>query len=69
MLKADSLEVTWESQKKTWQVRIQAGEEVIKRPISGASHDADEATLRSLALRTAQDDGYDAASAAISVSR
>jgi len=69
MLKADNLEVTWESQKRAWQVRIQAGEEVVKRPIAGASRDADEATLRSLAIQTAQDDGYDGASAAISISR
>ena len=58
MIQADSAEVGWDLEKKRWQVRIRVGEEVIKRPAPGTSKDADEASLRSMAVRIAHDDGY-----------
>ena len=33
MIKADSADVHWDPQKKTWRVRIRFGGEVIKRPV------------------------------------
>jgi hypothetical protein len=57
MTKAAQAQVNWDSQKKSWQVRIQVGEEVIKRPAKVAANAADE-TLRALAVTVAQDEGY-----------
>ena len=57
MTKAAQAQVSWDSQKKSWQVRIQIGEEVIKRPAKVAANAADE-TLRSLAVTLVQDEGY-----------
>ena len=57
MTKAAQAQVSWDSQKKSWLVRIQMGEEVIKRPAKAAADAADD-TLRSLAVTLAQDEGY-----------
>lgn len=59
MLRADSAHVNWDSQKKQWNVRVKVGEEVMRRPISGTPESADDETLRSLAVETARDDGYE----------
>jgi hypothetical protein len=59
MLRADTAEVDWNAEKKHWQVRVKLGEEVIKRPLPKTPHDAGEEELRSLAVQTARDDGYD----------
>lgn len=69
MVRATAAEVFWEASKKAWIVRIQVGEEAVRRVCKGAGHDADEDTLRSLALQTAHDDGYDLAAANVSVRR
>jgi hypothetical protein len=58
MTKAAQAQVSWDSQKKSWQVRIQIGEEVIKRPAKTAA-DASDETLRSLAVTMGQDEGYE----------
>ncbi|HUI74420.1 MAG TPA: hypothetical protein VLX32_05710 [Candidatus Acidoferrum sp.] len=55
---ADRVEVSWDSSKSNWIVRIQSGEEAIRRPCK-VPKDADEQTLRSLAQKTLQDEGYD----------
>ncbi len=70
MLKADSAAVTWDADKKTWRVRIQVGEEIIKRPCDKkARQDADDSTLRTLAVQTAQDEGYQVDPAQVSIQR
>ena len=60
-MKADRAEVVWENQKKHWLVRIQVGGEVIRRPVDrkGPARDASEDAIRTVALRTAQEDGYE----------
>ena len=58
MTKAAQAQVNWDSQKKSWQVRIQIGEEVIKRPAKAPADAADE-TLRSLAVTLVKDEGYE----------
>lgn len=50
-------DVSWDGDKKCWQVRIQVGAEVIKRP-THEPRDANDALLRSVAARTASDEGY-----------
>ena len=59
MLRADSAQVNWDGHKKQWTVRVQVGEEVIRRPIPNTPESAGEETLRSLAVETVHDDGYE----------
>ena len=71
MIKADNAAIGWDAQKKAWRVRIQIGEEVIKRPASDRKvpHEASEETLRTLAVKAAEDDGYAVDPAAVSIVR
>jgi hypothetical protein len=71
MIKADSAAVAWDPQKKTWRVRIQIGEEIIKRPASGRKvpREAADDMLRTLAVSTARDDGYELDAASVSIAR
>lgn len=67
-MRVDRVEVSWDAEKKKWLVRIQAGEEVIRR-YCDAPKDADEQKLRAAAQKTLTDEGYEAAGAAITVKR
>lgn len=71
MMKADRAQVAWDPEKKEWRVRIQIGEEVIKRPAGGRNlkHDAAEDALRSAAIETARADGYEIDPAAVAIVR
>lgn len=65
---ADRVEVTWDSAKDKWLVRIQAGEEVIRRQ-ADLPKNADEQALRTAALGFVQDEGYEAEPSKITVQR
>ncbi len=65
---ADHVEVSWDAGKSKWLVRIQSGEEVIRR-LCKVPKDADEQTLRSVAQKTVQDEGYEADLAHLSIRR
>lgn len=67
-MRADRVEVSWDSGKSKWVVRIQSGEEVIRRSTS-VPKNADEQALRTAAQKTLADEGYEAEPAQISVSR
>jgi hypothetical protein len=54
---ADRVEVSWDPGKSKWLVRIQSGEEVIRR-YCDAPKNADETALRAAAERTVRDEGY-----------
>ena len=69
LLRADSAKVQWDSEKKRWLVRIQVGEEVIRRPCGKASAGASDVELKNLAIETAKDEGYDLAPESITVVR
>jgi len=71
MVKADRAEVGWDIQKKKWLIRIRVGEEVVKRTPSGhgPARDASDDVLRSLAIQTAHDDGYELDPAAVAIAR
>jgi hypothetical protein len=56
-MKADRVEVSRDTQKNRWLIRIKVGEEVIRRH-SDEAKDADEAKLRSAAIKAAADEGY-----------
>jgi hypothetical protein len=69
MIKADHAEVTWNADKKVWQVRIQIGEEVIKRPAEKTAPDVAEETLRSMAVKVASEEGYALEPANVTITR
>jgi hypothetical protein len=56
-MQANRVEVSRDRQSNRWLIRIQIGEEVIRRHCDEAN-DADEATLRRAAVKTAADEGY-----------
>jgi hypothetical protein len=67
-MRADRVEVSWDSDKSDWLIRIVSGEEVIRRHCK-APKDADENTLRAKAEETVRDEGYEANAAAVSIKR
>ena len=56
-MQADRVEVSWDQNKSKWLVRIQSGEEVIRR-YCDLPKSADEDALRTAAQKTVQDEGY-----------
>jgi hypothetical protein len=58
-MRADRVEVSWDADKKKWVVRIQVGEEVIRRSCD-VPRDAMEPTIRSAAQQAMKDEGYEA---------
>jgi hypothetical protein len=58
-MKSDLVEVSWDSTKSKWLVRIEAGEEVVRRH-SDVDRDASDQLLRADARKITQDEGYDA---------
>jgi hypothetical protein len=69
MLRADSAKVQWDAGKKRWHVDIQVGAEVIKRPCPKSPPETAEDALRSLAVATARDEGYELDSASVAIVR
>lgn len=69
MLRADQAKVEWNSDKKQWHVVITVGAEVIKRWIPKQAEDTSDEDLRSLAIQTAKDEGYELDPAHISIAR
>lgn len=65
---ADRVEVSWDTAKSNWLVRIVTGEEVIRRHCK-APKDADEQTLRTVANKTVQEEGYEPEVAEFSIRR
>jgi hypothetical protein len=69
MIRANDAKVEWKTDKKQWQVVIQVGAEVIRRPCPKNPKDAADAELRSVAVRTARDEGYDVDASQVSIVR
>jgi hypothetical protein len=67
-MRADRVEVSWDNEKSDWVIRIQSGDEVIRRHYK-APKNADEKTLRAKAEETVRDEGYEADAAAVSIKR
>lgn len=57
-MRADRMEISWDNEKSKWLIRIEAGEEVVRRHCD-LPRSADEATLRAAAQKTIQDEGYE----------
>ena len=65
-MRADRAEVSWDSEKSKWVIRISIGEEVIRRYCS-LPQTASETDLRSAAQSTLRDEGYELEGEAITV--
>ena len=58
-MRADRTEVSWDTEKSKWLIRISVGEEVIRR-YCDLSQTANETDLRAAAQKTLTDEGYEA---------
>jgi hypothetical protein len=65
-MRADRAEVSWDSEKSKWVVRISVGEEVIRRYCS-LPQTASETDLRSAAQTTLKDEGFEVDGVAITI--
>ena len=63
---ADRTEVSWESSKSKWLVRISVGEEVILR-YCDLPQQASESALRAAAEKTLRDEGFDSETSPITI--
>jgi len=67
-MRADHVEVSWDAAKSKWLIRIESGEEVIRRHCD-APKNAGEQTLRSAAQKIVEDEGYEVDPSQISFRR
>ena len=65
-MKADRADVSWDSGKSKWLVRITTGEEVIRR-YCDLPQNAGADKLRAAAQQTLVDEGYEAEGASINI--
>jgi hypothetical protein len=65
-MRADRAEISWDTEKAKWVIRISAGEEVIRRYCS-LPQTASETDLRAAAQTTLRDEGYELEGEAITV--
>jgi hypothetical protein len=65
-MRADHAEVSWDTEKSKWVIRISMGEEVIRRYCS-LPRTASESDLRAAAQTTLRDEGYELEGEAITV--
>ncbi len=67
-MRADAVEVSWDSDESSWIVRIEAGEQVIRRHCK-LPKNTDEDSLLLGAQQTLADEGYNPDGAPVSVFR
>jgi hypothetical protein len=67
MLKATKATVEWDKDKNHWRVRVQVGEEVIKRTLADVPENASDDVLRGKAVEDARDEGYEVDPASVVV--
>jgi hypothetical protein len=57
-MRVERVDVSWDAEHRKWSVRIEAGEEVIRRH-SDVPKSTDEPTLRAAAAQMVRDEGYE----------
>lgn len=57
-MNADHVEISWDDNKSSWLLRIEAGEEVIRRHCA-LPKNADEQTLRNAIEKAVAEEGYE----------
>jgi len=67
MLKATKATVDCDKDKNHWRVRVQVGEEVIKRTLADVPQGATDDVLRHKAVEDAQEEGYEVDPASVSI--
>ncbi len=67
-MRPDHVEVSWDTTNSKWLIRIEVGEEVVRRHCD-APKNADDQTLRSAAQKTVADEGYEMDLADINIQR
>jgi len=67
-MRADHADVSWDANKSKWLVRIEVGEEVIRRHCD-LPQNTDQQALRIAAQRTLKDEGYELDDAAITIQK
>ena len=67
-MQADRTEISWDTNKSKWLVRIEVGEEVIRRSCD-LPRNADQQALRTAAQKTLQDEGYEATGVPIEINQ
>ena len=67
-MRVDEVEASWDAAKNSWLLRIRIGEEVIRRHCD-AARNADDGTLKLLAQKTLQDEGFDPEPAELKIRR
>jgi hypothetical protein len=67
-MRPDRVEVSWDTAKSKWLIRIETGEEVLRRHCD-APKNADDQTLRSEVQKTVADEGYELDPASVSIRR
>jgi hypothetical protein len=66
LVRADNAQVSWDKDKSKWLIRIQIGEEVIRRWCDEPK-DAGLETVRAAAIQTAHDEGYELEAGAVTM--
>jgi hypothetical protein len=67
MLKATKATMDWDKEKNHWRVRVQVGEEVIKRTLPDVPENASDDVLRQNAVEDARDEGYEVDPASVQI--
>jgi len=67
-MRAEKVELSWDAKKSEWLVRIQSGEEVIRR-YCRLPKNADEQALRPAAQNTLSEEGYEVDGTAVNITR
>jgi hypothetical protein len=67
-MRPDRVEVMWDAAKSKWLIRIETGEEVIRRHCD-VPKNADDQTLRSAVQKTVEDEGYELDPASVNIRR
>jgi hypothetical protein len=67
-MRPDHVEVLWDAAKSKWLIRIETGEEVIRRHCD-APRNADDQTLRSVVQKAVEDEGYELDLTSINIRR
>jgi hypothetical protein len=67
-MRPDGVEVSWDTAKSKWLIRIETGEEVLRRHCD-APKNADDQTLRSAVQKTVADEGYELDPTSVTIRR
>ncbi len=67
-MRPDRVEVLWDAAKSKWLIRIETGEEVVRR-LCDVPKNADDETLRSAVQKAVEDEGYELDPTSVSIRR